>query len=529
MKRRNFLKSALGATAAAPFILNGNYARATTPLSWLASLPQEADSDKILIICQLFGGNDGLNTVIPADDPEYYKLRPNINIPKDRCWNKIGNIYLNPTLSYGDAGGIATMLEMGNVAIVQGIGYDRPNLSHFRSTDIWLSGLNPSPDNASADIRLETGWIGRYLEQKYPGFPLTLPEDPLAIQLGGFSLALMSSKGRMGIEVINPAGQAGVGAFTDELDSQSAGTHYELEYAFIADIAARSDVYAQKVRNAYALGAPKLKGKYQTDSFAKQMAAVAALIAGGLQTKVYVVSMGGFDTHVTQQTGFNTGAHPSLLYRFSDAVANFMNDMISLEHADRVMGMSVSEFGRRPEENGSLGTDHGAASVQFVFGTHVNSGVYGKAPDLKNLNENSDLVYDIDYREVYAEVLGDWFGVPSLDTVREILQKDDLYPLDVLEPLPSSVSRTSGASFEIVGNYPNPFSSRTTLEISMTEATRVSIEVTSMRGERLAMVERMLDKGHQQIQLDLDLATGSYFCTVQSPQGKASRIISCVR
>lgn len=524
MKRRNFLRSALTATAAAPFILNGEHARATTPLQWLASLPQSGEDDKILVICQLFGGNDGLNTVIPADDPEYYKLRPNISIPKDRCWNEIGNIYLNPTLSYGDRGGIAKMLEMGNVAIVQGVGYDNPNLSHFRSTDIWLSGINDS----NPDHRLETGWVGRYLEQKYPSFPQNLPDHPLAIQLGGFSLALMSSKGRMGIEVINPAGQAGVGALTDALDADSAGTHYELEYAFIADIAARSDKYAQAVKNAFAAGAPKLKGKYQTDSFAKQLSAVAALIAGGLDTKVYVVSMGGYDTHVTQQTGFNTGAHPTLLNRFSDAVANFMYDMISLEYADRVMGLSISEFGRRPEENGSLGTDHGAASVQFVFGTHVNSGVFGKAPDLKNLNENGDLIYDIDYREVYAEILGDWFG-QDLDTVRTILQKDDLYPIDVLEAPQGAVARDEGPAFTIASVYPNPFATRTTLEFSMPEAARVSIEVTSMRGERVGSVERSLAKGRQQVSLDMDLSTGSYLCTVRSPYGTASRIISCVR
>lgn len=522
MKRRTFIKSALGATAAAPFILNGNYARASTPLQWLASLPPA--NDKILIICQLFGGNDGLNTVIPADDSEYYKLRPTINIPKNQCWNKIGNIYLNPVLAYGDQGGIATMLEMGNVAIVQGVGYDNPNLSHFRSTDIWLSGINDS----NPDHRLETGWVGRYLEQQYPSFPQDLPDHPLAIQLGGFSLALMGTKGRMGIEVINPSGQAGVGAFSDALDTESPGTYYELEHAFIADIAARSDKYAQKVKDAYAAGKTKLKGKYQSDSFGQQMATVGALIAGGLETKVYVVSMGGYDTHVTQQTGFNTGTHPTLLYRFSDAVAQLMFDMVSLEYADRVMGMSISEFGRRPEENGSLGTDHGAASVQFVFGTHVNSGVYGKAPDLLNLNENRDLVYDIDYREVYAEVLGDWFGV-GLDDVRTILQKDDVYPLDVLEPLPLSVPSVLGTDLAIGGNYPNPFSTKTTIELAVPQTGVVLVEITSMRGERVAIFERFLEKGSHSMPLDLDLTTGSYLCTVRSPQGRTSRLISCVR
>lgn len=529
MKRRTFLKSALGASAAAPFILNGQYARATTPLKWLASLPQEDESDKILIICQLFGGNDGLNTVVPANDSEYYTLRPSISIPKNRCWNKIGNIYLNPMLAAGERGGIASMLEIGNAAIVQGIGYDRPNLSHFRSTDIWLSGLNPDPNN-SPDLRLETGWIGRYLEQQYPNFPIDLPVDPIAIQLGGFSLTLMSSKGRMGIEVLNPAGQKGAGGVTDVLDPQSGGTYYELEYAFIADIAARSNAYAQRVKDTYAAGKTKLKGKYQTDSFGQQMASVAALIAGGLGTKVYVVSLGGFDTHITQQTDYNAGTHPTLLYRFSDAVANFMYDMISLELADRVVGMTVSEFGRRPEENGSLGTDHGAASVQFVFGTQVNSGVYGNAPDLANLNENRDIVYDIDYRRVYAEILGDWFRQDE-DKVAAILGQSGITPLDVLQAQPQgAVNGGSGNdAFAFNGNYPNPFATRTTLEVSMPEAEQARLEITSMRGERLLLLERWLDKGTQQVPLDLDFTTGSYVCTVRTSRGTVSKVITCMR
>lgn len=332
----------------------------------------------------------------------------------------------------------------------------------------------------------------------------------------------------MGIEVINPAGQAGVGAVTDTLDPQSTGTHYELEYAFIADIAARSDKYALAVKDAYALGKTKLKGTYQTDSFGQQLASVAALIAGGLKTKVYVISMGGYDTHVTQQTGYNSGTHPTLLYRFSDAVANFMFDMVTLEQADRIVGLSVSEFGRRPEENGSLGTDHGAASVQFVFGTQVNSGVFGKAPDLLNLNENRDLVYDIDYREVYAEILGDWFGM-TLPDVRTILQKDDIYPIDVLQAQPAAVDHADATTFALLGNYPNPFSSRTTLEVSLPAAGRVAIELTSMRGEQIISMERMLEQGRQRIPLDLDLATGSYLCTVRSLHGRVSRVISCVR
>src|SRR5688572_5118077 len=171
MKRRTFLKSALSTAAVTPFLLDGVPVRATSPLKFLAQLPQAAVDDRILIICQLFGGNDGLNTVVPADDPEYYKIREQIAVPKKECWDGLGGVvYLNPALGWGQKGGIASMLLQGNAAIIQGIGYDNPNLSHFRSTDIWLSGINDS----NPDHRLESGWVGRFLETKYPDFPNSL-------------------------------------------------------------------------------------------------------------------------------------------------------------------------------------------------------------------------------------------------------------------------------------------------------------------------------------------------------------------
>ncbi len=534
MKRRTFLKSALGTAAAAPFMLNGLPVRATSPLKFLAQLPQAVDTDRIFIICQLFGGNDGLNTIIPAEDPEYYALRPQIAVPKDQCWNKIGNIYLNPALSWGNLGGVASMLQQGSLAIVQGVGYDNANLSHFRSTDIWLSGINDS----DPDHRLESGWVGRFLEKKYPNFPDSLPDDPLAIQFGGFSLALQGTKGRMGIEVVNPAGQAGVGTLADSLDADSTGTGYESEYAFIADIAARSNKYALAVKNAYAAGKTKLKATYGNNSFGQQMAAVAALIAGGLKTNVYVVSMGGFDTHVSQTIPGATvnGSHPNLLYNFSDGIAQFMNDMVRLEQGDRVVGLSVSEFGRRPQENGSFGTDHGAASVQFVFGTQVNSGVYGTAPDLKNLNENGDLQYNIDYRTVYAEILTDWFGA-TLPEAREVLTNprtgdgDKIYPLDVLKAPKNGVGNSGFVEqLAITSNYPNPFSSRTTLELTLPDASPVTIEISSLSGgEIIRVMSRDLSAGHHNIPLDLNLSSGSYLCIARAGGKIASKMIQCVR
>jgi uncharacterized protein (DUF1501 family) len=528
MKRRSFIKGAAASAAAAPFLLDGMPVRATSPLRFLAQMPQAALEDRILIICQLFGGNDGLNTVVPAQDPEYYKIRENIAVPEKQCWNGLGNLYLNPALSWGQKGGIADLLMQGYVAVVQGIGYPNPNLSHFRSTDIWLSGINDS----NPDVRLDTGWVGRFLEQKYPNFPASLPEHPLAINFGGFSLALMSSKGRMGIEVNNPAGQVGVGSMTDALDTDAAGTNYELEYAFVADIAARSNKYAQAVKDAYNAGRTKLKGNYQNEPFGSQMAATAALIAGGLRSSVYVLSMGGYDTHVSQTVpGQNvSGTHPTLLYRFSDAIANFMYDMIQLEMGDRVIGMSVSEFGRRPYENGSFGTDHGSASVQFIFGTQVNSGVFGKQPNLKDLNENGDLLFQVDYREVYTEILTEWFGASLADT-RTILQKDDLYPIDVIKTQKSGAQTEKlPTEFVIRSVFPNPFGTTTKIEFSLPEQSYVMIDIASIDGKlSRQLFSRELPSGIHRIPLEVDLPNGAYMCTVRSTSGAVSTLLRCYR
>lgn len=525
MKRRHFIKTTAATAAVAPIMLGGVQARANSSLAALAQLP--ADNDRILVIIQLFGGNDGLNTVIPALDDEYYRIRPGIGVPKEKCWNGLGDIYLHPMLSAGDRGGMARMLEMGTLAIVQGVGYDNPNLSHFRSTDIWLSGLNSSDPN----VRLETGWVGRFLEKKYPDFPASLPDHPLAVQFGGFSLALLGSKGRMGIEVTSPDLQQGVSSQLDTLDADSANTHYLPEHDFVADIANRSNKYADAVKQAYAAGKSQLKGNYATSDLSRQIGSVAALIAGGLRTKVYVVSMGGFDTHVTQQVaGDINGSHPNLLKRLSDAVSEFMYDMIRLDQADRVVGLTVSEFGRRPQENGSFGTDHGAASVQFVFGTRVNSGIFGNTPDLSNLDANGDLRYQIDYRQVYAELLTDWFGLDSAD-MAQVLQRDDIVPLDVIET-PSGVRElaTAGGAISILGNTPNPFIGSTTIELQLDRAQRVVIDVTPVTGQRgIRVYEGSLPAGRSRVPFAADLPSGAYICTLRTEGRILSHAMRVVR
>jgi uncharacterized protein (DUF1501 family) len=533
MKRRTFIKSALATAAATPFFLEGMPVRATTPLKFLANMPQSNLNDRILIICQLFGGNDGLNTIVPVDQAMYYNIRPNIAIPKDKCVQGIGNIYFAPNLSYGDQGGLVRLLSRGSLAVVQGIGYPYPNLSHFRSTDIWLSGINDSDPNHL----LDTGWVGRYLEKQYPNFPAQLPDDPLAIQFGGFSLALQSSKGRMGIEVADPSKQAGVGSSAEALDDESAGTSYLNEYNFVQDIASRSNKYAQRVQTAYAAGKAKLSGHYGSDGFALQMANCAALIAGGLNTKVYVVSLGGFDNHVTQNTGPDTGTHPSLLGQFSDAVAQFMYDMVNLNMGDRVIGLTVSEFGRRPYENGSLGTDHGTSSVQFVFGTQVLSGAQGYIPDLTALDESGDMIFNIDYHRVYLEVLTKWFDM-SITDARSMLPDPNLITgIDKLDPLPVIQTQQNYVNFNpnsaklsIGGNYPNPFANRTTVSLDIPQAGFVTLDVTSIDGKYTSRIfARNFSAGTQSVPVDLDLASGTYMLVARTGGMTASKMVQCVK
>jgi hypothetical protein len=329
----------------------------------------------------------------------------------------------------------------------------------------------------------------------------------------------------MGIEVTSPDLQQGVISQTDTLDDKSAGTAYEMEYAFVADIANRSNRYAETVRNAYTTGRALLRGDYANNPLAKQIASTGALIAGGLGTKVYVVSMGGFDTHVTQQTDPLSGAHPALLERLSDAVAQFMHDMTRLGYADRVLGMTVSEFGRRPHENGSLGTDHGAASVQFVFGSQVNSGVYGAPPDLKNLNANGDLNFSIDYREVYAEILTDWFGMTATE-MREVLADDTLMPIDLLRK-PSGVAggrRAMDAASIVV--RPEPVVSNAIAELRLPAAGNVTLDLGTVHGASVGrLFSGRLEAGTHAIPFAVDVPAGIYLLTVTHAGHRFTRTV----
>ncbi|MFZ9759888.1 MAG: DUF1501 domain-containing protein [Candidatus Kapaibacteriota bacterium] len=448
MKRRTLLKAGALAGAAASFGSIPIFAQ--NPIGALGAAG--IDNDAILIIIQMFGGNDGLNTIIPADDPEYIKIRPNIAVRTDnpitnRRPKKILNsdVYFHPALVDGvHRNGFLGLIEEGRLAVIQGTGYENPNLSHFRSTDIWLSGLNDS----NGETRLNEGWIGRLFENNYPDFPIVMPDHPLCLQLGGsLSMLLQSDKGDMGLAIGDVDQFVKEGNTGSDFPLMNGTTPYDNEYNYIRSIAKKGDIYNKVIEEAWAKGinAPGIDYAISNGakgSLVRQMGIISKLISGGLKTKVYLAQIGGFDTHVQQQDMNNNGQHPALLNQLANAISLFMDDAVKQGFANRVVGLTVSEFGRRPYENGSNGTDHGTTSVQFAFGTRVQANVFGANPDFSDLNNNGDLAFDlnrnIDYRRLYSEIIQTWFGGSAEDS--KTILNERVVPLPYLQSPISSLN-----------------------------------------------------------------------------------------
>jgi uncharacterized protein (DUF1501 family) len=422
MKRRDFFRHT-AASIVLPSLLQGFSlkAMATHPL-WTGDSMDMGD-DRVLVLIQLNGGNDGLNTVIPLEYYDaYLNARSNIAIKQDKILslNEFDKFGLNPAMP-----GMQSLFQDGKLAVVQAVGYPQPNFSHFRATDIWLTGAD------SSQI-LSTGWAGRYLDYRFPKFPADYPNtgmpDPLAIQVGSLvSPALQGPVLTMGMAITNPTSFYDL--INDRPQAAPAGPAGD-QLAYIREMARKTDQYAGVIKTA------AQKVKQQSDKYpapgknglADQLKIVARLVAGGLRTKIYIVNMGGFDTHARQTDAGDTsvGTHARLLAKLSEAIDVFMDDLQSLGVGDRVVGMTFSEFGRRIRSNASGGTDHGAAAPVFVFGNRVQSGVIGNNPALPaNATANDNIPMQHDFRALYASLLKNWFQVDPKEAA-VLLQRD--YP-----------------------------------------------------------------------------------------------------
>jgi len=484
-----------------------------------------ADSDRILVMIQLQGGNDGLNTVIPVNNSLYYQARPKIGIAKNATLKLNDNLGWHPALS-----GFRSMYDEGTMAVVQGVTYPNPDRSHFRGTDIWLTATD-------ADIFGSTGWIGRYLDTYAPGFPATLPEHPLAVQIGtSLSLGLHGPDGAMGITFRDPDEfyrLVNSGGAIEEVPSADLGdTPAGHEVTFMRDIARSADVYAQVVKSAADAATPPTVTYPNTD-LAGKLRVVSQLISGGLKSKVYLISMssGSFDTHAGQTLSNDPtqGAHTALLRELGDAVQAFMADIKTKGFEDRVAGMTFSEFGRRVAENGSIGTDHGTSAPLFVFGKNVNGAVYGKDPDLVNLDDRGDMLMENDYRDVYAAVLMQWFAEPA--SLSQNILYHDYAPTALplfkgIVGVQNGESRVASVGFKSIG--PNPASDVVNVRVAIDAFADGGIEVSDMQGRKLITAPVDAFSGTARLNVGA-LANGSYVVTLRAGREAAHTLLQVKR
>jgi uncharacterized protein (DUF1501 family) len=348
---------------------------------------------RVLVVLQLDGGNDGINTVVPSGDEAYQKLRRELRLPVDKLCKVAEGIGLHPAMRPA-----ADLLEGGRLAIVQGVGYPNPNRSHFDSMAIWQTARLDRRDEAAP------GWLGRALDAASP------VEGPAAVHVGDQSLprALLARRAvttsfadASDLALALPASAAGKRGSEGQPDDLAAFVNRVVTGAY--RMAAELDAAATRGVEGSA--------RYPGSQLAGQFELVARSIKSGGAARVYYLIQPGYDTHALQLP-----AHAQILREFSGALKAFLDDLAAARLAERVVVMAFSEFGRRPEENGSFGTDHGTAGPVFVAGPNVAAGLHGKIPSLGDL-EAGDLKWSIDFRSVYTTILDCWLGLPP----REIL------------------------------------------------------------------------------------------------------------
>ncbi|MGA2626548.1 MAG: DUF1501 domain-containing protein [Candidatus Bathyarchaeia archaeon] len=379
--------------------------------------PQQVEGmkNRTLVVVQLSGGNDGINTLVPYSQQAYYNARPSLALSKSDVLQLNGDVALHPNMT-----SLQSLYNDNHVAIVQGAGYPNPNLSHYESMTIWQTA---SPGETSS-----TGWLGRYLDGAR-----SVDSSINAVNLDSLlSPAVIGQKERtMAIESLQTFKIAplnrGPSQSTDEatikaLDSIQCSSCQEYTNLVSAmmeaglDAMTASDIVQQAASNY------QTSINYPKNDFSNRLKLAAQIVASSLNPTIVYLQIGGFDTHANQK---NTQAN--LLKTVSDGVAAFYQDMDSKGKADDTLIMTFSEFGRRVNENGSLGTDHGTAEPMFVIGGRVTGGLYGDYPSLSNLDSNGDLIHTVDFRQVYASVLQDWLGTDPSQVLGSQFEKLNIF------------------------------------------------------------------------------------------------------
>jgi uncharacterized protein (DUF1501 family) len=432
MKRRNFLKNTTGAVGGS-FLLNGLPIKAFAGTKMFNAMTLNEDAeDRIIVMIQLHGGNDGINNLVTIDQyAEYFSLRENLAIPNSGARSYINiDQTIDSSLQVGlhpDMTAMKELYDQGKLNIVHNVGYNNVDQSHFRSRDIyWMGG--------GYDTYASSGWMGRYLDCIYPNYPENYPNpdmpDPLGLEIGNLvSLGYHRDNG-----IPTALATTDVENFSDligglggpPMEDYSAGNYYTEKAELINNLYENANDYSDQLLSRFNAGSNntvypssdhllypnEAPGNVIENELGWQLQTVARLINGGCKTKIYLVKLHRFDTHDDQVVNGDPtyGRHAALLFHLSNAIKAFQDDLAISGNDEKVVGFTFSEFGRRPYSNGSFGTDHGTAAPMYVFGKGVNPGLTGEPADLVNTDSSDNLLVSHDYRQVFTTLLVDWMG-----------------------------------------------------------------------------------------------------------------------
>tara|TARA_R110002126_G_scaffold72364_1_gene180858 strand:- start:11358 stop:12935 length:1578 start_codon:yes stop_codon:yes gene_type:complete len=507
LNRRDFIKLSAIASASLPIALSGFPVFAQKkPKSYQFS----TDNDNVLVLIQLQGGNDGLNTIFDLNQYDNLQaVRSNIIIPETELLTANSTTRFHPSMK-----GMQEIWNEEKLGIIQNVGYPNQNRSHFRSTDIWHSA-------SDVNEYISSGWIGRFFDVNHPTFPENYPNDnnpdPFAITIGkvvsetcqgtnvNFSMALEDPE-NPGTALVSNTGSIPNNCYGDALN-------------FVNETIKQTNAYADVLKNAASVG-NNLSTKYNDSDLSEKLKQVARLISGGLKTKVYVVQIGGFDNHDNQVVDgkTSTGKHSDLLQELSDAMAAFQDDLKLLNIDDNVLGMTYSEFGRRIRSNAGLGTDHGTAAPLFIFGNCAKNQIFGDTPEINTqVDDKEGVQMQYDFRSVYGTILTDWLGASKQEASTVLFDEFDSLPLFKTGCSAALSTDDILLSTSEIKVYPNPTSDFINIKFFGTNE-HLKITLYNAIG---AVVKVITNKKYNAIQhaLKVDITTlpkGNYFVHYQT-------------
>ncbi len=517
MKRRSFLQSS--AALSAPLLLNGIPISAVARNSFLDFV--NPDNDKILVLIQLNGGNDGLNCVLPLDQYSALDAARNKILIKESLGLKLTDkTALHPSMT-----GMKSLYDDGKLYLVHSVGYPNQNRSHFRSTDIWTSG-------SAADKVVTTGWLGRAYDHYHPTFPSGYPDSknphPLALTVGsGVSQTCQGPVVNFSLAINDPSTLTQIPEPT--FSSNIPTTNYGNELRYIMTTLQQYNDYSDVVKNVYTAGGGSIPAS--GNPLLDKLNIVAQLIKGGLKTKVYVVSIGGFDTHNNQcdPDDHEIGNHADLLAQLSDAMKEFQASLSKSGLEKRVVGMTFSEFGRRIKANDSTGTDHGTAAPLFLFGSCIKGGIIGNNPSISSSVTNDEgVAMQYDFRSVYASLLIDWFEMDS-QVVKQLLF-EDFQRLPIIEGCLTTkvIDEQRDFAMDFTAS-PNPADQFTMLNFATLDEYITIRMYDSIGSEIKNIFTGHISEGNHQLKLDTSrLTSGNYVIRIASRTSQKTKLLSVV-